>query len=219
MTLTRRHPELKDALFKKLTQSHEESYARGIQINHKGHQGVSECKIDGEDYIIKCYRACSPLTGIRLLLGRARIDTSFRYAEVLNTHGISAARHLLVVKHLSFFNSRAFLIMEKAPGTPFFEFIQPKTKLKLSETAVENIAQLVTGLHKLGIAHGDLHTRNLIIAEDDSVQLIDFDNARKSINGISKDLKRFQDAVAITSSYEPAITAAMKRLGHPNLNG
>lgn len=107
--------------------------------------------------------------------------------------------------------------MEKAPGTALFEFIQPGINLTLSETAIENIAFLVTNLHKLGIAHGDLHTRNLIIAEDDSVRLIDLDNAQKSTNGIRKDLDRFRKAVAITSNYEPAIVDAMKRAGHPLL--
>ena len=218
MILTRRHPDLDNALFQRLKQEHEKSYASGIQINHKGHQGVSECNIDGTLYMIKCYRTSSPIATLRLMLGRSRIDTSFRSAQALDSHGLAAAKHLLVVKHLSFFESRAFLIMEKAPGTTFFEFIQPGTPLRLSDTAMENIAVLVTGLHKLGIAHGDLHTRNLIIAEDDSVRLIDFDNARKSRNGIHKDLKRFRNAVAATSSYEPTITKAMKRLGHPQLN-
>jgi tRNA A-37 threonylcarbamoyl transferase component Bud32 len=217
MTLSSRHPELSDDRFKKLMQAHEEAYARGTPINQKGHQGVSECQIDGTDYMIKCYRTSSPLAGLRLLIGQSRIDTSFRYAEILNTHGVAAAKHLLIVKHPSFLKSRAFLVMEKAPGIALFNFIQYGTDLKLSDTAMENIAQLITGLHKLGIAHGDLHTRNLIIAQDDSVRLIDFDNARKSTNGIRKDLKRFQNAVAVTSSYEPTITAAMKRLGHPEL--
>ena len=99
-----------------------------------------------------------------------------------------------------------------------YEFIQPENNLTLSEAAQENIASLITEMHKEGIAHGDLHTRNLIIAEDDTVRLIDFDNARKSANGIRKDLKRFRNAVAATSPYEPAITKAMKRLGHPHLN-
>lgn len=217
MTLSRRHPGLCEARFEKLMQVYENAYAIGRPINQKGHQGVSECRIDDTDYMIKCYRTNSPLAGLRLLLGYSRIDTSFRYAEILNTHGVAAAKHLLMVKHPSFHKSCAFLIMEKAPGIALFHFIQSATDLKLSETAVENIARLITGLHKLGIAHGDLHTRNLIVAEDDSVRIIDFDNARKSANGIRKDLKRFQNAVASTSSYEPAITAAMKRLGHPEL--
>ena len=107
--------------------------------------------------------------------------------------------------------------MEKAPGTALFEFIQHGTNLTLSDTAIENIASLVTDLHKLGIAHGDLHTRNLIIAEDDSVRLIDLDNARKSSKGIRKDLERFRKAVSFTSDYEPAIVAAMERAEHPLL--
>ena len=218
MILTRRHPDLDDSLFQRLKQEHEKSYASGIQINHKGHQGVSECNIDATPYMIKCYRTKSLLATLRLMLGRSRIDTSFRSAQALDAHGLAAAKHLMVVKHLSLFKSRAFLIMEKAPGTTLFEFIQAGTQLRLSDAAVENIAALVTGLHKLGIAHGDLHTRNLIIAEDGSVRLIDFDNARKSRNGIHKDLKRFRNAVAATSSYEPAITKAIKRFGHPYLN-
>lgn len=217
MTFSRRHPGLSDAHFKTLMQAHEEAYANGKTINQKGHQGVSECRISGNDYMIKRYRTSTPLAGLRLLLGQSRIDTSFRYAEILNTHGVTAAKHLLMVKHLSLYKSRAFLVMEKAPGVALFDFIQSGTKLKLSDTAVENIAQLITGLHKLGIAHGDLHTRNLIIAQDNSVQLIDFDNARKSANGIRKDLNRFQHAIDVTSSYEPTITAAMKRHGHPLL--
>jgi len=217
MIITHRHPELDEALFHRLLESHADAYDNGKRINQKSHQGVNECHIDGTAYMIKCYRQNSPFACLRFLSRRARVDTSFRYAGLLNTHKVAAAKHLLAIKHLSPLKSLAFLIMEKAPGTPLFQFIQPETHLTLSESTVENIAHLITGLHKLGIAHGDLHTRNLIIAEDDSVQLIDFDNTRKSTNGIQKDLNRFRNAVSATSSYEPAITGAMIRAGHPFL--
>lgn len=217
MTLTQRHPGLDDALFNQLMQAHETAYEHGQCINNKGHQGVNECEIDGTTYMIKCYRAKSPWSALRFLMGKSHIDTSFRYAQKLHTHGVATAKHLLAVKHLSWTNTRSYLVMEKAPGISLYEFIQPDTELVLTDTALENIAQLVTGLHQLGIAHGDLHTRNLIIADDDSVRLIDFDHARISTNGIHKDLKRFRKAISAISSFEPALTAAMKRAGHPLL--
>ncbi|MDG0993757.1 MAG: lipopolysaccharide core heptose(II) kinase RfaY [Akkermansiaceae bacterium] len=218
MIQTRRHSQLSDTEFHALMQIHEEAYANGKTINQKGHQGVSECQIDGKDYMIKRYLTRSPFSSLRLWFGSSRIDTSFRYAVLLNDHDIAVAKHLLTVKHLSFSNSCAYLIMEKARGTALFEFIRADTNLTLNEIAIENIARLITGLHKHGIAHGDLHTRNLIIAEDNSVRLIDFDNARKSTSGILKDLTRFRNAIAKNSSYEPTIIQAMKRLGHPYLN-
>lgn len=216
MILTRRHPELGDALFHELMEGHEKAYSEGREINRKSSQGVNECHIGGTDYMVKCYSAPSITSCVRMLLGRSRVDTSFRYAQILNDNGVPAARHLLCVKHLSA-HGRAYLVMEKAPGMSLFEYIQPDTNLRLSDASMEAIARHVTSLHKLGIAHGDLHTRNLIIAEDDSVKLIDFDNARKSAKGIRRDLKRFRDALSVTSSYEPPITAAMKRLNHPFL--
>jgi tRNA A-37 threonylcarbamoyl transferase component Bud32 len=217
MIITRSLPGLDDALVQKLLDEHEQAYTNGQQLNQRENQGVSECQINGLSYIIKAYQAKSPVAAFRILLGCSRVDTSFRFARILNNNGIAVARHLLTAKHMSLSDSRAFLVMEKAPGTALFEFIQPGIDLTLSETAIENIAFLVTNLHKLGIAHGDLHTRNLIIAEDDSVRLIDLDNAQKSTNGIRKDLDRIRKAVAITSNYEPAIVDAMKRAGHPLL--
>lgn len=217
MTLTRRHHGLDDAHFQALLHEHEKAYADGKQINSKGHQGVSECEINGATYMIKYYRSKSFFSAIRLWLGISRVDRSFIFADKLDREGVSTAKHLLAVKHLALADNRAFLIMEKAPGTALFEFIQPDTSLRLSETAIENIASLITGMHKQGIAHGDLHSRNLIIADDDSVRLIDFDNARKSTGAIHKDLRRFRNAVAATSDYEPLITEAMRRLGHPLL--
>lgn len=217
MIVTRRHHGLDDARFQALLRGHEKAYAAGKKINSKGHQGVSECEINGATYMIKCYRSRSLFSTIRLWLGVSRVDRSFSFAEKLNNEGISSAKHLLAAKHLALAGNRAYLIMEKAPGTSLFEFIQPDASLRLSETAIGNIASLITGMHRLGIAHGDLHSRNLIIADDDSVRLIDFDNARKSTGAIAKDLRRFRDAVAATSGYEPLITEAMRRLGHPLL--
>ena len=217
MNITRHLPGLDDALVQKLLDEHEQAYASGQQLNQRGHQGVSDCQIEGKSYIIKAYQATSPLAALRMMVGCSRVDKSFRYARILNDNGIAAAKHLLTIKHLSLSNSRAFLVMEKVPGTALFEFIQTETDLTLNDTVIENIALLVTNLHKLGIAHGDLHARNLIIAEDDSVRLIDLDNARESTNAIRKDLERLRKAISITSDYEPAIVDAMKRAGHPLL--
>lgn len=215
MHFTRRHPRLDATLFQKLLSEHEQAYASGQEVNQKEHQGVSECQIEGKPYMIKCYQATSPLAGLIILLGCSRVDTSFRYAHILDDQGIAVAKHLLTIKHVSLRNMRAFLIMEKAPGTALYEFIKKGSALTLSNNTIKNIATLITGLHKLGIAHGDLHTRNLIIAKDDSVRLIDFDNARKSTSAIRKDLARFRKAISITSDYEPAIVTAMKQAGHP----
>ena len=217
MTITRSLPGLDHTLVQKLLDEHEHAYTSGRQLNQREHQGVSECQIDGKSYIIKAYQASSPLAALRILLGYSRVDTSFRYARILNDNKIPVAKHLLTVKHLSLSNSQAFLVMEKAPGTALFEFIQRETNLTLSDAAIENIGTLIANLHKLGIAHGDLHTRNLIIAEDNSARLIDLENAKKSAKGIRKDLERFRKAVAFTSDYEPAIVDAMKRAGHPLL--
>lgn len=217
MIRTLRHPQLDEEIFQQLMKSHEQAFDSGKRINDKGHQSVSECKIDGRSYIIKRYAASSPLSAIRLLLGRSRVDTSFRYADKLQAHGLAVATHWLVIKHLTASNSRAYLVMEKAPGISMFEYVKPGADLVLHEAAINNAAKLIADLHKQGIAHGDLHTRNLIIDYDNNVKLIDFDNTRYSMSGVQKDLKRFREAVAVSSSYEPRMVEALIHHSHPLL--
>lgn len=68
--------------------------------------------------------------------------------------------------------TRNSIRMTKVPGRPL-------DKLKtgeLSESCLNRLQDLVRRIHKRGVAHGDLHMRNILIHED-TVYIIDFSTA------------------------------------------
>lgn len=210
MLLTRRHPELSNELFEQLSANYLVAFAGGHEVTEKASQQAHHCQIEGTDYFIKHYQTKGPFATLRSLIGASRADNSCRYAEFFAKFKIPCPQHLLVIKKLGFANCSNYLIMEKAPGIPLFEFIQAGSQLTLSDCAIKNIAKLITKMQWLGIAHGDLHTRNFIIAEDDSVQIIDLDNVRSSKNRRHKDITRFTRAVEHGARYTSEILSALE---------
>lgn len=64
------------------------------------------------------------------------------------------------------------LCMSRVAGTPLRECY----KKGVSEAFFENLKELFNAIHQRGVAHGDAHHRNILVA-DDRVALIDFSAA------------------------------------------
>lgn len=211
MLITRRHPALNESLALTLLSEIETIFAAGETLSVGAKQVVKYCQVEGENLILKRYKSNGPLSAIRLLLRLSRTDNSCRCASYFETFKVACPKHLLVIKQISLAKSTTYLVMEKAPGLPLFDFIQKDSTLRLSDIAINNVAQIITKMQWLGIAHGDLHTRNLIIANDNSVQIIDLDSCKKSKNRRLKDIQRFTKAVNHGARYQKELTSALDK--------
>lgn len=208
MILTRCHDDLTDELRNTIVRDHVALFKNArVLTQNKPRQSVRECTVNGVPYIIKRYLSGSPLGAVRLLCRSTRADNSFKFAGILARHGITTPKHLLVIKNIGLIASTTYLIMEKSRGTAFFDYIQPGSQEELPAEALLNIRKLVQSLQDLDIRHGDLHTRNILIMEDNSVEIIDLDGATFSKKGKQKDLRRLAKALHARTDYWEVINS------------
>lgn len=189
------HPKLCPILAQYSSQQWSDIFESAETLSTGKKQIVKAFSHEGKNYILKKYSELGLLSSLRLLLNFSRADNAFTFAQTLQANQIGCPDHLLVLKNIHINTSNTYLLMARAPGTPLFDFIQKDTSLTLSRQAVINLTNMIRKLQSLGIAHGDLHTRNFIINHDDSVQLIDLDNARFSRKRCKKDTKRLVEAL------------------------
>lgn len=210
----RRHPEFSPELTATLTQGIAMLFEQGHTLSSGSSQVVKQCTINGKDLIIKRYNATGPFAALRLILGVSRADNAFRSATYLQKHRLNVPNHLLVIKQTGIFKSQSYLVMDKAPGIPLFDFIQANSTLSLDPEAIDNVAKLIITMHWLGVAHGDLHTRNFIIANDHSVTLIDLDGTKFSKMRREKDIDRFTQAVETGARYSNELLESLENASH-----
>ena len=67
------------------------------------------------------------------------------------------------------------ITMEKVNGITMKEFLKEKHTPIIVKNLITSLIDAVLSLHKAGYLHGDLHEGNIIIKEDLSIILIDFD--------------------------------------------
>ena len=170
-------------------------FKSGTLLTQKPTQEVKLCFDEETPYIIKKYFSKSLLGSLREWLGKARSDKSFVSAITLQALSIPVPMHHMIAKQLAFRQSVSYLLMEKAQGTPLIEFLLSGNFEDLPEDSERHIIDIVDSLHKAGLAHGDLHTRNLIIADDGTISLIDLDNVKKSPRRIPRDVRRLHQAL------------------------
>jgi serine/threonine protein kinase len=72
------------------------------------------------------------------------------------------------------------LIMEWKAGRPVFDY----AKGEIPPAALDNLARVVKEVHARGVTHGDLHRENVLVADDDTISLIDW--ATASVFGTSQ---------------------------------
>lgn len=205
------HPEISDNSLDLTFEHLSEIFKIGETLSTTKTQTVKSCQLHGREYILKRYLGSGLFSSIRLAISQSRAHLSFRFAKYLAEYKISCPRHLAVATKIGIPKSITFLLMEKAPGIPLFDYIQADSSLELSKQAINNIAALISSIHLHGIAHGDMHTRNLIIAPDDNVCIIDLDNVRFSKRRTKNDIQRFTSAIQNGKRYNTAIIKALEK--------
>ena len=48
----------------------------------------------------------------------------------------------------------------------------------LSDNVANKVEQAFTEIHKLDVIHGDVRAANILVAEDDSISILDFESAQ-----------------------------------------
>lgn len=84
--------------------------------------------------------------------------------------------HLIPKLHLiTQEENRVTIIMEKVKGITMKKFLEEKHTSLVVKNLITSLIDAVLSFHKAGYLHGDLHDNNIIIKEDLTTILIDFD--------------------------------------------
>lgn len=105
--------------------------------------------------------------------GDGDVDALIREARLA-----AALNHpaICTVHELGYANDRPFVVMEHVKGVRLSSLIQRRNRLPV-ETALcyeMQIADAVAHAHDCGIVHGDINTKNIMIAPDSRVKVLDF---------------------------------------------
>jgi serine/threonine-protein kinase len=100
----------------------------------------------------------------RLLLREARVTAGLVHPSICAVHEIGRIR------------GRRFIVMEHVDGSSLATVIPPGVGLPL-ETMLHYAIQIVDGVahaHRLGVAHGDLKTTNIMVGSNGRLKVLDF---------------------------------------------
>lgn len=115
--------------------------------------------VDGRDVAIKDYRPRSFL--IRNTLGRILVSREERaYLAAGRAPGLPT--FLGRPDHYS-------LMLSRVPGRP----LRDATSGSLGPHTFERLEEIIAGLHRRGVAHGDLHHRDVLVDETGDVHVVD----------------------------------------------
>lgn len=171
-------------------------HENGEKIRQANDQDVRSCRIGGKSFVIKCYHPHGPLFALRILTRSSRSHRSLRVAHYLRSNGVPCPTHFLIVARWSIWSARSYLLMEHATGLKLHDYLYSEKPGKLLDETAQAAIDTIKSLHSLGLSHGDLHTQNLIVENESTVQLIDLDNVRKARRRQHKDIARFRKSVA-----------------------
>lgn len=169
------HPDLSPDLTRHFRKHHRELFERAHLISTSDGQVTKEFTYHNQHFIIKRYLEKGIRAWLRAVIGLNRAMNSFRRARELTRAGVRTPRHLMVACHPAWFRATSFLIIEKSPGEQLYALIFAKPKRRIPRKVLENVATLTDRMHRAGLSHGDLHSRNLLVLPDQSVEVIDLD--------------------------------------------
>lgn len=171
-------------------------HENGESIRQANSQDVRSCQIEGKRYVFKCYHPNGPLFAFRVLTRTSRSHRSLRMAYFMGSKGVPYPAHFLVIARWNLWSARSYLLIEHVGGLKLHDYLYSEKPGKLLDETAQAAIDTIKSLHSLGLSHGDLHTQNLIVANESTVQLIDLDNVKKTCRRQQKDIARFKKSVA-----------------------
>ncbi|MDB4623905.1 lipopolysaccharide kinase InaA family protein [Akkermansiaceae bacterium] len=195
MTRFTLHPELSPDLARLFREEHRSLFKQAEFISQNKERTIRQFESGGNFYIVKRYGEKKLRRTLQSLLGMSQAVNSFKSSQKLSTLGIRTPRHIFLASHLGFKLRESFLIMEKSHGRSFHGMIVNDSNKEIPDTIIRNIAQMISRLHCAGYAHGDLHSGNILVDPDQTIELIDLDGITTRKRSRKKDLSRLLHAL------------------------
>ncbi len=172
----------------------------GVKMLKAGRSStVAKIHVEGRDLVVKRYNMKSIWHWLRRCLRPTRAANSWRLAHKMDLFGIKTAMPVAYIESRYFgLRGSSYYISEYVPGediVSYFSkhFMQPHAVSSM----VMKMVQLLRGMHKLELSHGDLKATNILINTDKQPVFIDLDGTveHASLSGLrnawAKEIKRF----------------------------
>ena len=190
MTLFSQLPSLDDRLAQEFRAKHRDLFESAILLATNNDQVVKTFSLGREEFVIKKYPEKTLFANIRSLLGISRAMNSFRRFAQLRKLGVQSPAHLFVARHLRVLRGTSYLIMKKSAGRSMHSMICDEPESNIPDKIIENLIIMTRRIHGAGLSHGDLHSGNILVLSDNSVEVIDLDNMRPNRRKQTKDRAR-----------------------------
>jgi len=203
------NPELKKTLLKD-----PDSLINEGSVIKKGNTcTVAEVKNGDQEYILKRYNQKPFIYRLSHTLLTPRAQRSWTNGHVLRLFGIRTPRPLacLMIKSGAMLE-KAYLLMEKIPGTPLNKADRAKILADQSQIPKE-FAKCWNELDQLQVNHGDMKASNFMVDEQGRLSLIDLDGMELGKQGAEHERQKGKDMARFMRNWakEPEVAAVFKQ--------
>ena len=134
---------------------------------------------------------------------RSRPLAEFRMLATLSDLGLPVPAPLAAMCRRQGLLYRGWLLMDRILNAHTLADMLPE---RMDDTSLwQRTGAAVARLHLAGVIHADLNARNILVAEDDTVHLVDFDRARFSTNGAARRANLNRLKRSLEKVWPPAI--------------
>jgi tRNA A-37 threonylcarbamoyl transferase component Bud32 len=149
---------------------------KGKQLKIGNSSVVAVVDVDGQSYVVKCYKYKSVIRGIRRSLRRSRASNSWMFAHLVKELGLQTPEPIaLVERRQGPFVMNSWYISEFVAGEDLLGTWGSREPEQSEFDAVEDMFKV---LRRVKVSHGDMKATNLILTEG-VLNLIDFDGMRQ----------------------------------------
>ncbi|YCM46036.1 lipopolysaccharide kinase InaA family protein [Verrucomicrobiaceae bacterium 227] len=147
--------------------------AKGEVIYQQGDQTITRFQAAGRDLVSKSYRLTSLKQKFVALFRYSRARRSFRAGQRLVSAGMATPHPFLLKESGGLLPQQSLLVTEFCDHPSLLDLI--KSGHPLPPALPVNILKVLHQLVAIRCGHGDFHARNILIAPNGAVHLIDLD--------------------------------------------
>lgn len=154
---------------------------RALVTNRRKNQYVFEATLNGSALIVKQYLHRTLQHRLASLLGFGNAERYCSAAHFLSAAGILTPTPLAILKRFRGpLPVETLFVMRRVEGRMLSTMLaELEQNPERSQVLAKKIAGIIAALRENGVVHRDLNTKNFLIAEDDTVTVIDFDAASR----------------------------------------